>query len=61
MYCIIKYFIDDSTPTNLITLADDSYWEHHQDEDIAPFTKAYLVKKFIPTAKVIITLRNPTI
>ena len=61
LFLYIGYSIaDDSTPSNLPFLASQPDWNSEQDVDVYEYTKAYLVKKFMPEAKNLLILRDPT-
>ena len=52
-------FTDDSTPSHINRLERQNELKHKIYN--LTYTKAYLIQKFIPTAKIFITLRDPTI
>ena len=52
-------FTDDSTPSHINILERQNELKHKMYD--LTYTKAYLIQKFIPTAKIIIILRDPTI
>ena len=55
---IILFFTDDSTPSYIFNLEQKGL---EKEEFDLTNTKAYLIKKFMPNAKILIILRDPTI
>ena len=55
---LILLFTDDATPSYIFNLGPKRLT---QEEFDLTDTKAYLIKKFMPDAKILIILRDPTI
>ena len=58
MSFIILFFTDDSTPSYIFNLEQKGL---AQEEFDLTNTKAYIIKKLMPDAKILIILRDPTI
>ena len=54
----ITIFTDDSSPSYIFNLEQKGL--EREEFDLAN-TKAYIIKKFMPDAKILIVLRDPTI